>query len=254
MTQYMIQIARELCNTPFVPGDPGNYQLSREHLLLLVEELDRLHPWDFETVAHYDFIFTRQYFRDHQTATVWSHIQFGMDVKPKLEMLIELLGRYVGEGSRGVTRSFDFTKDDGLRSIIERDYKELKRKVFPSGAWKSTVVLAGSIFEAILLDQITHDPAKVNAIKEHSKKQEAKEWNLSHLIKVAADHMLLPEGKMEPYDTVLRDYRNFIHPDRETRAKHECGKEEAGLAIFALDKVYRHLAQLHKQSQPQPQT
>lgn len=66
--------------------------------------------------------------------------------------VIATLNQFGGEGSQVVQRAFKFVKDADLRQIIERDYRELRLKVFPSGAWKSTVVLAGSILEAILFD------------------------------------------------------------------------------------------------------
>jgi hypothetical protein len=46
-----------------------------------------------------------------------------------------------------------------LKGIIERDYKELTLVLFPGGAWKSTVIMAGSILEAILFDLLGSDPA-----------------------------------------------------------------------------------------------
>jgi len=46
-------------------------------------------------------------------------------------------------------REFKFISDNGLRHIIERDYAEIQR-AFVSGCWKSVIILAGSIIEAIL--------------------------------------------------------------------------------------------------------
>ena len=55
-----------------------------------------------------------------------------------------------------------YTLNKDLREIIERDYKELTLVLFPGGAWKSTVIMAGSILEAILYDVLASDLA-VNA-------------------------------------------------------------------------------------------
>src|SRR4029453_3890633 len=70
---------------------------------------------------------------------------------------------YGGEGSHVEKRTFDWVKNKALRMIVERDYKELMLKVYPSGAWKMTVVAAGSILEAILYDLLTRDARRVRA-------------------------------------------------------------------------------------------
>ena len=50
-----------------------------------------------------------------------------------------------------VEGSLDFVLDSGLRKSLESDAKELDA-CFRAGAWKATMVLGGSIVEALLLD------------------------------------------------------------------------------------------------------
>jgi hypothetical protein len=54
-----------------------------------------------------------------------------------------------------VTRQFPYLTDAELRAIVERDYVELNVRLFPARAWKSTVIMAGSILESILIDVLS---------------------------------------------------------------------------------------------------
>lgn len=145
-----------------------------------------------------------------------------------------------------MVRSFSFVKDDALRQIIERDYHELRLNVYPSGAWKATVVLAGSILEALLFDQLTTDPAmriraetsaKILKSQGKVKNLAVEKWKLFDLINIAASIDVLPEKRVNSIDQVLRDYRNFIHPKVEIRAQHQCMEAEAMMAVGALEGV-----------------
>lgn len=167
-----------------------------------------------------------------------------MELQQLLHRVIAVLEKYGGEGWRVKTRDFSFIKDAGLREIIERDYKEVTLVLFPGGAWKSTVVIAGGILEAVLFDQLTVDPvtnAKVLASPKAPKRGGAvlplDDWKLEGLIKVAADIGLFDKAREDTFDQVLRDYRNFIHPKKEIRAAHPCREGEAQLAIGALNAI-----------------
>jgi hypothetical protein len=66
-------------------------------------------------------------------------------------------------------------------------------------------------------------------------------WKLTPLIEVALDTNVLPSARADTIDQVLRDYRNFVHPQKEKKAKHECNEAEAGLAKYGLDGVCDYL-------------
>lgn len=145
-------------------------------------------------------------------------------------------------------RDFNFLSDPALRTIVERDYQELRGILFPHGAWKSTVILAGSILEAILFDRLS-DPLNFVAATSHSSAPKANgvvkdlvagDWKLIELIRVASAIGVLPAAKSNTIDQVLRDYRNFVHPKKEIRAQHTCTEAEAQMAVGALDAVYNH--------------
>jgi hypothetical protein len=113
------------------------------------------------------------------------------------------------------------------------------------------VILAGSILEAILFDVLSH-PVRVARTNASPKGAKAKggvpidivsgadDWKLIHLINVAKDVGIMSQERADTIDQVLRDYRNFVHPQKEKEARHECNEAEAGLAKYGLDGVCDH--------------
>ncbi|HEV3436185.1 MAG TPA: hypothetical protein VG122_02435 [Gemmata sp.] len=171
------------------------------------------------------------------------------------DKLIIILGTYGGQGSSLNTKQFPFITDTELKSIVERDYRSLIIELIPSGAWKSAVIMAGSVLEAILYDQLTKDPGQVaramaspkapkkkgGAVKDITSDDREDEWTLSNFIEVSVDLGILPQARADAIDQVLRDYRNFVHPRKELRAGHPCTEAEADLAKGALGAVINHL-------------
>lgn len=167
--------------------------------------------------------------------------------------LKRVLDSYGGKDCRLVQRQFPFVTNVGLRKIVERDYRELSMILFPGSAWKSTVVMAGSILEAILYDQLTKDAtrvisamAAVNAPKKRkgtlardilSDKPED-DWKLKDLIEVSVELGIIVGEREKTIDHVLRDFRNFVHTRAELQSKHELGEADATLAKGALEAVY----------------
>jgi len=223
---------------------------TRVHRIIpvLAEELEKLEAQDFLPAGQVDFLMLRDKVR-HCAKNVAKGFS-GMDIGGVAKPLLDVLDQYVGQGSRGVARKFAFVIDTKLREIIERDYAELSMKLFASRAWKSTVVMAGSILEAILFDALSTDSAtlarasassKAPTYRGHVKDIQAGEWKLHELIEVAADLGILTADRAETVDRVLRDYRNFVHPKVEIRNAHPCTEAEALLAKGALDGVCNFL-------------
>jgi hypothetical protein len=223
----------------------------------LVDEVERLDPRDFLPDSQHEYIqakidmelWVKQWAPEDTGGTCVNQFfqqpQSREEIRNPLKRIIAVLDKYGGEGWRMRTRSFSFLKDKGLRDIIERDYRELTLVLFPGGAWKSTVIMAGSILEAILFDILGSDP-KVNAKAlaslvapkdKHGVVMPLEDWRLAYLISVAADIGLLPSDRAATFDQVLRDYRNFVHPKKEIRSGHPCGEGEAQLAVGGLNAV-----------------
>lgn len=207
---------------------------------VLAEELDRLDPRDFLPEVQYDFVFLRMNIRSYEQ----DHLhRSGL---PSIADLLRVIDHYAGSGSSAKIRPFGFIVSPDMRRIIERDYRELSLILFPAGAWKSTVVLAGSILEAILVDQMTASKEVINIVKASSlapktKRIEKGQWSMYQLVNVAADVKILPEGRTNAIDVSLREYRNVIHADVELKKKYSCTEAEASLAKGALDVVCNHL-------------
>jgi hypothetical protein len=214
----------------------------------IVKELDRLDPRDFDAASQSEFLRVRGNLIHLSRANSYAKPQIQEAITP----LLEVLNNYRGAGSSRVTRQFPYLTDPELRAIVERDYVELNVRLFPAGAWKSTVIMAGSILESILFDVLS-DAKRVAATNASNKGARAKggvsiditvdpdAWKLTHLIEVAVETKVLPSARAGTIDQVLRDYRNFVHPQKEKKAKHECNKAEAGLAKHGLDGVCDHL-------------
>jgi hypothetical protein len=214
----------------------------------IVKEINRLDPRDFDPASQCEFLRVRANLVLLSNATSYTKPKIQGAIKP----LLEVLNNYRGAGSSRVTRQFPYLTDPDLRAIVERDYIELNVRLFPAGAWKSTVIMAGSILESILFDVLS-DAKRVAATNASSKGAKARggvpiditvdpdAWKLVHLIDVAVDTNVLPSARADTIDQVLRDYRNFVHPQKERKAKHECNEAEAGLAKYGLDGVCDHL-------------
>lgn len=145
-------------------------------------------------------------------------------------------------------RTFDFLNDAELKTIIERDYWELSNILMPDGAWKSAVIMSGSILEAILFDVLSSPLFGSRAIESYSAPRtrrdipiDMEEWKLKQLIEVATEIGVLTSQRSNSIDQVLRDYRNFVHPKKEIKSKHPCSEAGALMAKGSLDGVCNHL-------------
>src|SRR5262249_44545013 len=85
------------------------------------------------------------------------------DTKERLSRLGAILDSYLGPEAQTKSREFTFVREAELRKILERDYRELTLKLFPTESWKSVVILAGSILEGLLHDLLTRDAARMAA-------------------------------------------------------------------------------------------
>lgn len=205
------------------------------------KELHRLDPRDFVPEVQADFVSVRSII-DWASKDECINVD---DIENYLNELISILDKYGGEGSRYESRHFDFISDKELKAIIERDYRELSVFLFPMGAWKSCVIMSGSILEAILYDILgSHkfiQQSNSSTKSPKSKNLHKGEWSLQNLIDVAVDIRVIPEKRAHTIDQVIRDYRNFVHPNKEIRSAHPCSEAEALLAKGALDGICNYL-------------
>ncbi len=215
-------------------------------LLALSEEIDALDPREFAPEYRSEFAIIRGNIR--RTAADAPQKGVKTDVAHNLaQRAMKVMDGY-GTGGQVLRRDFRWLSDPSFRDIVQRDYRELATKLVPDGAWKSAVVMAGSIVEAVLVDLVFNDPvrlaeakkpANVPKYQDNTPKPE-KKWVLQDLIFVATKIGLIPTERANTFDQILRDYRNFVHPRKEIRSGHHCGEGEAYMAKGALDALCDH--------------
>jgi hypothetical protein len=213
-------------------------------LQAIVTEIAPLESSDFPPSERGEFVKSRAFLQRWAKLTSWPGDK--AHLIGRLKALSWVLDTY-GLDARD-SRQFNWLKDVDLKTIVERDYRELRIILMPSGAWKSTVIMAGSILEAILVDLVTKNSTRLTTAEasalvptyKSGTKKPHDDWTLADFIDIAADIKLLPESRAKTIDQVVRDYRNFVHPRKEVRSAHPCGEAEAFLAKGGLDGICDH--------------
>jgi hypothetical protein len=280
MLAYIEKIAQsliELLRFPIRVPMQNRLQDVSGRMIVLAEELNRLDPREFEPPVQFDFVEARRKIRslshapqdhwersarylrdaseDQRTEEISHYSGIFGDARAACEEVIRLLACHRGAIAGGAGRSFAFIKDAELREAIERDYRELAHALMPGAAWRSAVVLAGSILAAIVYHMLTANAGHVSRAMKSLKAPRKKdggvrdltqnvgedEWQLGDLVRVAVDLGLLPVAQVEAIAPVVRDYRSFLHPRKEIRAVYPCTEAEALLAKGALDAVCNQL-------------
>lgn len=99
--------------------------------------------------------------------------------------------------------------------IIESRLAEA-RTAMGAGAYLATVLLCGSVLEAVLLGAAQKQPARFNQASASPKAKDGSvrrlhEWSLAQFIDVASEIDLL-KPDVKKFGHGLRDFRNYIHP------------------------------------------
>jgi hypothetical protein len=93
-----------------------------------------------------------------------------------------------------IENDFVFVSDYSLRTICKRDYEEVQR-VQIAGAHKATIVLCGSLTEALLLDALQKSEAKA-ASSSKAASGPLTRWSLHDLLEVSVDLGLMTPGSV----------------------------------------------------------
>jgi len=129
--------------------------------------------------------------------------------------------------------SFDFVSNDTFRTMLERDKREME-SCLQAGNYKSVLILAGSIIEAILADFflvfLSDDKTRNTILKSP----------LHKLISIAVEKNLISE-RTKDISTVIRNYRNLIHPGKEFRLKERVNKHSANVAANLVEIIIDEL-------------
>jgi len=109
--------------------------------------------------------------------------------------------------------------DRAMQAILERRWAECVACIEGSAPMAATVMMGG-LLEALLLARILREEDKdpmfkaSTAPKDKGKTLQLKEWGLRNFIDVAHELGWISQGAKDVGD-VLRDYRNYIHPQKE---------------------------------------
>lgn len=130
---------------------------------------------------------------------------------------------------------FDYITDDAFRRSLQADWQELEGACSVK-AWKAVHVLAGSIVEAAMIDSLhaALDTHKVPLEK-------LLNMGLGELVKLSKTHAIITERTAD-LSSVVRTYRNLIHPGRSVRLGDQVDQHSAGVARSLVEIVVGELA------------
>jgi hypothetical protein len=126
-------------------------------------------------------------------------------------------------------RAFDFVSDEKFRATLTSDYRELLTSI-EGGAWKAVHVLAGSIIEAILVDYL------VATDYQKRKRKDPLKIELADAIEACRAEGVLSQ-KAADLSSVIRSYRNLIHPGRVIRLGEKIDSNTSMIAKALVDVV-----------------
>lgn len=132
---------------------------------------------------------------------------------------------------------FQFIAIPELRQCLESDYQELRACV-QAEAWKAVHVLAGSIVEAVLIDGLGDsavDQSKLDSME------------LAPLIALAKERGILSDEAVD-LSTVVRRYRNLIHPGRVKRLEKSVDRSGAVVAAEVVEIITAQVAKKRKET------
>jgi hypothetical protein len=130
--------------------------------------------------------------------------------------------------------SFDFITDEDFRTSLESDFKEMN-SCMQAGAYKSAVVIAGSIVEAVLIDYVIAE----NIIA----REDALKLDFGKVLTLCKDKRIISE-KSSDLSSVIKGYRNLIHPGRALRLNESVDKDSAEVSRALVNII---LAEVEKQ-------
>jgi hypothetical protein len=130
--------------------------------------------------------------------------------------------------------NFDFISHDNFRLELESDYKELEA-CLEKNLYKSVMVLAGSIVEALLVDALVSIDYQASSGKDPLKLE------LSDAITACKSENLLSQRSAD-LCSVIRSYRNLIHPGRVVRLQDKATSSSASIAHSLISMIAEEIA------------
>lgn len=134
---------------------------------------------------------------------------------------------------------FDFVGDRNFQLILKRDFKEVQ-KCLEIGANKAAIILSGSILETILSDYFYENPPGEKT------KSDILKLTLNELLELAVKIQLINPSE-NSLATVLKTYRNLIHPGKEVRSVEIVDQSTSKLAFSILELLLNKIERKYKE-------
>lgn len=115
-----------------------------------------------------------------------------------------------------------------IKEIVEADFKEIKKCVNQE-AYKATIILCGSILEAVLLDWLSE-------IKKRNYINSREELSFFEMIKEMEKTGIF-DSTLTEYAHKVRDYRNLVHPKKMLKRDVDLNSDIVKDMIWKLKKI-----------------
>ncbi len=145
---------------------------------------------------------------------------------------------------------FEFISDPAYRKQLRHEMATIER-LLKYEEWKAVMVMASSLLEAILCEQLVVlgekrlKAAIADAISQKTVRKNTKPdpftWNLPTYVQVAAQAGLIAK-RTQAQALLSGDFRNLIHPGKSRREAVECNKAAALSVVAGLEHVLVDLA------------
>lgn len=133
---------------------------------------------------------------------------------------------------------FDFIAADDFRASLDSDYREL-RACIDAQAWKAALVIAGSIVEALLVDYLVASDYQKKA------KTDPLKMALHDVVLACKTEGILSERTAD-LCSVVRSYRNLIHPGRALRLGDTPDEANARIADSLVAVIVNEVAKARR--------
>ncbi|MCY3991675.1 MAG: hypothetical protein OXF50_10670 [Caldilineaceae bacterium] len=135
--------------------------------------------------------------------------------------------------------------DPAVFEVIQ-DRLEEAQTCLSAGAYLAAIFLCGSVLEAALLGAAQNEPEKFKRSLDSPKTSKGqvknlRDWSLSQLIDVAYAEGLLKQDTQQ-FSHVLRNFRNYIHPERQLKEGFKPDKLTSEGCLHALTSALADLS------------
>jgi|Deesub1362B_J571_1020462.scaffolds.fasta_scaffold01069_10 hypothetical protein len=147
---------------------------------------------------------------------------------------------------------FEFIRDEEIKNLLIRDWNEAQ-KAFENELYKATVVLCGTVLEALLIDALSciNEEAKFSYYQKYlegknkrNKPPEIENWLLYQLIEIAKQQGVITSD-VAKLSHIVRDYRNLIHLWAQKSEQLRVDSHIASAVVNLLTVAYNDIAKWH---------